>query len=261
MMSDQELTSASAGVPASTEVAASGLAVVSPEASSSTEVAASGKKQKKRKHVQGETTEAKKSKKARRGATEPAAGKAAKPARASKSKARKPGPVYELPKAMTAFFLFQQDVRPGLQQDNPGITFGGLAKKVAELWHASTEDTKKPYVEAAARAKLRKQRVQAALPQPPVAPKDAYQLFAAVRGRLLRRSHPGCTTGELQSLVGSQWAEADAAERAPFEAEADDTWAAHEVATAAFAAAYPLYGKVTLEALLASVGYAETEGE
>lgn len=45
----------------------------------------------------------------------------------------------------SAFFVFCSDHRPRIKEENPGISIGGMAKKLGEFWSTQTTQSKVPY--------------------------------------------------------------------------------------------------------------------
>lgn len=58
-------------------------------------------------------------------------------------------------KALSAFMFFSNDKRAQVKEDNPGIAFGDVGKKIGELWKAITPEDKAPYDRQAASDKER----------------------------------------------------------------------------------------------------------
>ena len=45
-------------------------------------------------------------------------------------------------RALTGFMLFSKENRAKVKEQNPDITFGGLGKKLGEMWRALSEKEK-----------------------------------------------------------------------------------------------------------------------
>ncbi|EAY08175.1 HMG box family protein [Trichomonas vaginalis G3] len=56
-----------------------------------------------------------------------------------------------MPKSPYIFFC--QEKRPQVKEENPGIAFGDIAKKLGEMWKNLSEEEKKPYMEMAEKDK------------------------------------------------------------------------------------------------------------
>lgn len=41
--------------------------------------------------------------------------------------------------------LFAKETRPKVKEDNPELTFGGIGKKMGEMWRALSEKEKQAY--------------------------------------------------------------------------------------------------------------------
>jgi len=50
-------------------------------------------------------------------------------------------------KKLSGFMLFSKEHRQKVKDENPDITFGGVGKKLGEMWRALTEEEKKGYKE------------------------------------------------------------------------------------------------------------------
>lgn len=48
-------------------------------------------------------------------------------------------------KALTGFMLFSKEHRAKVKEENPDITFGGVGKKLGEMWRALSEKEKAAY--------------------------------------------------------------------------------------------------------------------
>ncbi|XP_069747660.1 high mobility group protein B1-like [Narcine bancroftii] len=55
----------------------------------------------------------------------------------------------------SAFFVFCADRRPKIKEENPGSSIGDTAKKLGELWNATSASDKIPYEKRAAKLKER----------------------------------------------------------------------------------------------------------
>ncbi|EAX98410.1 HMG box family protein [Trichomonas vaginalis G3] len=47
------------------------------------------------------------------------------------------------------YIIFSKEKRPQVKAENPGISFGDIAKKLGEMWKNMSEEEKKPYIEKA----------------------------------------------------------------------------------------------------------------
>ena len=54
--------------------------------------------------------------------------------------------------------FFNMETRPKVVEENPGIAFGEVGKKLGAMWKNLTEDEKQPYQEKAAADKKRYER-------------------------------------------------------------------------------------------------------
>lgn len=68
---------------------------------------------------------------------------AKKDAPKSKSKSDKPK------KPLKGFMLFSKEMRPKVKEDFPDLTFGGIGKKLGELWRELDDEAKEKYKEPA----------------------------------------------------------------------------------------------------------------
>jgi len=73
---------------------------------------------------------------------------------AKKGKKDKTGPK----KPLTAFMFFNMETRPKVVEENPGIAFGEVGKKLGAMWKNLSEDEKSPYMEKAVADKKRYER-------------------------------------------------------------------------------------------------------
>ncbi|KAG7340638.1 high mobility group box domain containing protein [Nitzschia inconspicua] len=48
-------------------------------------------------------------------------------------------------KPLSGFMLFAKEHRPKLKEEHPDLTFGGVGKKLGEMWRALDEKTKENY--------------------------------------------------------------------------------------------------------------------
>ena len=48
-------------------------------------------------------------------------------------------------KALSGFMLFSKENRAKVKEENPDITFGGIGKKLGEMWRALSEKEKAAY--------------------------------------------------------------------------------------------------------------------
>jgi len=55
----------------------------------------------------------------------------------------------------SGYIFFGKKRRPELKEENPGISFGDLTKLIAEEWNALSDKKKKPFLDMAAKDKLR----------------------------------------------------------------------------------------------------------
>ena len=73
----------------------------------------------------------------------------------------------EIKKPKSAYLIFSQEVRQKVLDENPGIKFGEVGKKIGGMWKALTEEEKAPYNE---QAKAEKEKYQ--LEKPADSPKS-----------------------------------------------------------------------------------------
>lgn len=86
----------------------------------------------------------------------PAKKKAAKPAKKADEKPKKKKKDPNEPKrGMSAFMFFANAKRASVKEDNPGIAFGEVGKKLGEMWKALDGDGRKTFEEQAAKDKAR----------------------------------------------------------------------------------------------------------
>lgn len=50
-------------------------------------------------------------------------------------------------KPLTGFMLFSKEFRPKVKEEDPEITFGGIGKKLGEMWRALSDKEKAAYKE------------------------------------------------------------------------------------------------------------------
>jgi HMG (high mobility group) box len=60
----------------------------------------------------------------------------------SQSSAKKSGGAK---KPLSGFMLFSKEHRAKVKEDNPDITFGGVGKKLGEMWRALSDSEKQAY--------------------------------------------------------------------------------------------------------------------
>mmetsp|Transcript_1151 Transcript_1151/g.2125 ORF Transcript_1151/g.2125 Transcript_1151/m.2125 type:complete len:315 (-) Transcript_1151:53-997(-) len=146
---------------------------------------------------------------------------------------------------MSAYLLYQNAMRDQFKRENPGMTFGQLAKYTSHMYKNLTPEEKAAWV---ARADQDKARYEAELatyvPPPghdargvvieefrprrrnkksikdPAAPKrasGAYVFFTNEQRPLLTREYPGITFVEMGRVMGERWRALDAHEKQRFE--------------------------------------------
>uniref|UniRef100_UPI00159CFECC high mobility group protein B3 n=1 Tax=Callithrix jacchus TaxID=9483 RepID=UPI00159CFECC len=54
---------------------------------------------------------------------------------------------------LSGFFLLCSEFHPKIKYTNPGISIGGVAKKLGEMWHKLNDSEKQPYVTKVAKLK------------------------------------------------------------------------------------------------------------
>jgi hypothetical protein len=172
-----------------------------------------------------------------------------------KKKKRTKASLYHIPKPMTAYFCFQHENRPKLKAINPEAEFGDLSKMVSTAWRAATAEQKAPYETEALVAKQKRDGIMAALPTPPKPPQNCYFLFSDVRRKELVLEFPANDMLQNQKILGTEWSGMSVEKRAPFTILAKALKAEYNMKLDSFNAKYPSYGQMSLEALLASVGY------
>ncbi|KAH7909982.1 high mobility group box domain-containing protein [Hygrophoropsis aurantiaca] len=64
-------------------------------------------------------------------------------------------------RALSAYMFFSQDWRERIKAENPDAGFGEVGKLLGAKWKELDEDEKKPYVEMAAKDKLRAEEEKA----------------------------------------------------------------------------------------------------
>lgn len=64
-------------------------------------------------------------------------------------------------RAMSAYMFFSQDWRERIRTENPDASFGEVGKLLGAKWKELDESEKKPYIEQAARDKLRAEQEKA----------------------------------------------------------------------------------------------------
>ncbi|KAH7921141.1 hypothetical protein BV22DRAFT_1039015 [Leucogyrophana mollusca] len=88
-----------------------------------------------------------------------AAEKAEKGSKAKAASKAKGGPK----RALSAYMFFSQDWRERIKTENPDAGFGEVGKLLGAKWKELDEDEKKPYVELAAKDKLRAEEEKASM--------------------------------------------------------------------------------------------------
>ncbi|KAK3621425.1 Non-histone chromosomal protein 6 [Elasticomyces elasticus] len=93
--------------------------------------------------------------------------KAAKGAKADGGGKKKKDP--NMPKrGLSAYMFFANDQRDKVREDNPGIKFGEVGKKLGEQWKSLNDKQKAPYEAKAAADKKRYEEEKAAYTASPV---------------------------------------------------------------------------------------------
>ncbi|ELW64868.1 High mobility group protein B1 [Tupaia chinensis] len=64
----------------------------------------------------------------------------------------------------SAFFLFCSEYRPKIKGEHPGLSIGGVAKKLGEVWNNTAADDKQPYEKKPAKLKEKYEKDIAAYP-------------------------------------------------------------------------------------------------
>jgi high mobility group protein B3 len=52
-------------------------------------------------------------------------------------------------KRKSGFLIFSNEIRPKLKTEQPGLSFGQLAKQLGQIWKGMSDLEKAPYVEKA----------------------------------------------------------------------------------------------------------------
>jgi len=71
------------------------------------------------------------------------------PAAAARARARRRARRDARPPAPQGFMLFSKEMRPKVKEDFPDLTFGGIGKKLGELWRELDDEAKEKYKEPA----------------------------------------------------------------------------------------------------------------
>jgi hypothetical protein len=58
-------------------------------------------------------------------------------------------------RALSAYMFFANEYRETVKEENPGLSFGEIGKKLGETWKAMSDESKKPYNDKAAQDKER----------------------------------------------------------------------------------------------------------
>ncbi|CAK9037004.1 High mobility group-T protein (HMG-T) (HMG-T1) (HMG-1) [Durusdinium trenchii] len=140
-------------------------------------------------------------------------------------------------RALTGFMFFSKDRRPKLMEENPGIIFTEVGKKLGQEWKELDDAAKAPYEAQAEADKERYAQEMASYvpderyitkskrkdPNRPKRAMSAYLYFCKAHRESVKAEFPDKIMVEVQAVLGKRWKETTEAERVPFvkQAEAD----------------------------------------
>jgi hypothetical protein len=157
--------------------------------------------------------------------------------------------------ALTPYMCFSKQIRPVIQNENPGAGVTDIAKIIGAKWRALTDEEKEPFkvlaqkdrarynaqmkdyvptpgYDDSGRARRRKQKD----PNAPKKPKSAYFLFAESRRAALREENPAAKISVIAKLTGEEWRGLTDEDKKPFFEEAGKLKAVYDQQMAAYKA-------------------------
>lgn len=162
-------------------------------------------------------------------------------------------------RGMSAFMIYANQVRNDVKDDNPGISFGELGKKLGELWRGLSDEEKRPFQDQALQEKGRYDQQKAAYEsmkpmyadddeeddrgrrkkkkKDPNAPKrgmSAFMIYANEVRNEVKNDNPGITFGELGKMLGELWRGLSEDEKRPYQLRAASDKARYENEKAAY---------------------------
>jgi len=153
-----------------------------------------------------------------------------KKAKGEKKERKKKDP-NRLKRPLTAYMLFNQEIRPKIKAEDSTKNFNELAQAVSERWKALGPTEKKEYEDKAAEAK-KKYNEEVALRGGPekkekkekVAKraKTAFHFFTADKRIELKAAKPELSPKELTSAVTAAWKALSADDKKPYEEKAKE---------------------------------------
>eukprot|EP00287_Rhodomonas_sp_CCMP768_P021230 CAMPEP_0202814960 /NCGR_PEP_ID=MMETSP1389-20130828/5946_1 /ASSEMBLY_ACC=CAM_ASM_000865 /TAXON_ID=302021 /ORGANISM="Rhodomonas sp., Strain CCMP768" /LENGTH=215 /DNA_ID=CAMNT_0049486831 /DNA_START=71 /DNA_END=718 /DNA_ORIENTATION=+ len=117
---------------------------------------------------------------------------------------------------LTAYFRFSMEQRPILKKSNPELSNQDVLKKMGEMWRELSAAQKKPFQDAAAKEldawnALYGKKAQ---PEKPKKPLSAYMLYSNHVRPAVKDANPAAKFGDIAKIIGKQWREMGAAEKA-----------------------------------------------
>ena len=96
----------------------------------------------------------------------------------------------------------------------PSLSNTEIVKKLGEMWRALGDAQKKPYTEAAAKAKADYDaKYKVVQDKKPKRPLSAYMLFSNSARPKVKAANPTAAFGEIAKIIGAQWREMSPAEK------------------------------------------------
>lgn len=163
-----------------------------------------------------------------------------KKSKKKKTKSKFPG----IKKSCSAFILFHQDKRLGIQAANPDVKFIGLSKMIGEAWHRASEEEKSPYVKESNKSKEERRRMISEVPVAPKKPKNMFFLFNDVHREKVTAANPTLPIGQIQIILGNMWRKLGKDEKETFQQGATKAREEYTTKRAAFVKEHgsnPLY--------------------
>jgi len=146
-------------------------------------------------------------------------------------KERKKKDPNRLKRPLTAFMLFNQEVRPKIKAENPKFSFNDLAQAVSERWKNITPTEKKDYEDKAAelKKKYNEEVILRGGPEKkekkekvPKRAKTAFHFYQTDKRAELKISKPELPPKEVTSMVAIAWKALTADEKKPYEEKAKE---------------------------------------
>lgn len=127
----------------------------------------------------------------------------------------------------SSFMYYSKSVRAEVKKAEPTATFGGIGKLIGLKWKALSDAEKAPFVEMAAKDKVRYDAVKADAPKRKSKkkakdesyvkrPLSSFMYYSQSVRADVKKDKPDATFGEIGKQIGAMWKKLSDAEKKPF---------------------------------------------